>query len=143
MSLYMQFLEHDYIINSTISNHNICCHCFHLTGLVWKIPLAVLLVFLLVFLYEHYTRGSMLRYWYCHRGSLKEGQTLSFVFTTHDRQVHFYDYLGMCFFIISTLARTLRCSLEHWVQKITFWEACLTHPCLNMAEIPPPPKQEL
>ena len=60
---------------------------------MWKIPLAVLLVFLLVFLYEHYTRGSMLCYWYCHRGSLKEGQTLSFVFTTHDRQVRTFLWL--------------------------------------------------
>ena len=45
------------------------------------------------FLYEHYTRGSMLCYWYCHRGSLKEGQTLSFVFTTHDRQVRTFLWL--------------------------------------------------
>ena len=49
--------------------------------------LGFLVMFLLTFLYEHYTRGSMLRYWYCQRGCLKGGRTVSFVYTTFDRQV--------------------------------------------------------
>jgi len=50
------------------------------------ISVGVLVVFLIFFLYEHYTKGSMLRYWYCHRGSIRGGRSLSFVFTTFDRQ---------------------------------------------------------
>ena len=59
----------------------------HFSGLMWKIPIVVLCLFLLIILYEHYTKGTVLRYWYCRRGSLKGGHTLSFVFSTHDHQV--------------------------------------------------------
>jgi len=72
-------------VDKLISKRNL----FLKNGLMWKIPVVVLCIFLLIFLYEHYTKGSMLRYWYCRRGSIKGGHTLSFVFTSHDRQVHF------------------------------------------------------
>ncbi|KAL9987610.1 hypothetical protein ACROYT_G001948 [Oculina patagonica] len=58
---------------------------FFKSGLHWKLPLVVLFGILLLFLYEYYSRGSMLRYWYCRRGSIP-GHTLSFVFKTHDQQ---------------------------------------------------------
>ena len=62
---------------------------FRFTGNLSKMILVgILFGFLAIFLYEHYTRGSMLRYWYCRVGSMKGGRTLSFVFTTFDRQVH-------------------------------------------------------
>ncbi|KAL9987607.1 hypothetical protein ACROYT_G001944 [Oculina patagonica] len=56
-------------------------------GLLWKIAILILVLsgFLLFFLYERHSPGSMLRYWYCRRGSIP-GHTLSFVFKTFDRQ---------------------------------------------------------
>ena len=50
--------------------------------------LIVLVGSILFFLYEHHSKGSMLRYWYARKGSMKGGRTLTFVFTTFDRQVH-------------------------------------------------------
>lgn len=67
---------------------------FVLPGLLWKLPLVVLLGFLLLFLYEHYSRGSVLRYWYCRRGSIP-GNTLSFVFKTHDQQVQLGEWCSV------------------------------------------------
>ena len=68
-------------------------------GLHWKIPVLLMLGFIMIFLYEHYTPGSMLRYWYCKRGSI-QGRTLSFVFKTHDHQVK----------LVSMISKFLRCS---------------------------------
>lgn len=48
----------------------------------------VLVGSILLFLYEHRSKGSMLRYWYSRRGSMKGGRTLTFVFTTYNHQVH-------------------------------------------------------
>ena len=78
-----------HFIESLINYIFVFCLVSTFSGLLWKIPLVILFAFILIFLYEHYTRGSMLRYWYCQRGCLKGGRTLSFVFTTHDRQVYY------------------------------------------------------
>lgn len=55
------------------------------SGLCWKIPVTLVLSILMIFIYEHYTPGSKLRYWYSRRGSI-QGHTLSFFFKTNDHQ---------------------------------------------------------
>lgn len=59
---------------------------FVVSGLLWKIPVVVVLFgFLLFFFFERYFPGFMLRYWYYPRGDIQR-HTLPFVYKTFEVQ---------------------------------------------------------
>ena len=65
---------------------------FFVSALFWKIVVVILLVGIVILLYQHFTRGTKLRYWYCNCGCIP-GRKLSFVYKTFDRQVRYVQLI--------------------------------------------------
>ena len=65
---------------------------FFFSALFWKILVVILLVGVVIFLYQHFSRGTTLRYWYSNCGCIP-GHRLSFVFKTFDRQVRYVQLI--------------------------------------------------
>ena len=65
---------------------------FFVSALFWKIVVVILLVGIVILLYQHFTRGTKLRYWYCNCGCIP-GHKLSFVYKTFDRQVRYVQLI--------------------------------------------------
>ena len=71
---------------------NVVLWFFFVSALFWKIVVVILLVGIVIFLYQHFTRGTKLRYWYCNCGCIP-GHKLSFVYKTFDRQVRYVQLI--------------------------------------------------
>ena len=62
------------------------------SALFWKILVVIPLVGVVIFLYQHFARGTTLRYWYSNCGCIP-GHKLSFVYKTFDRQVRYVQLI--------------------------------------------------
>ena len=85
-------LSSDFVVVCIATVNECFLIIFFVSALFWKILAVILLVGVVIFLYQHFTRGTKLRYWYASRGCIP-GHKLSFVFKTFDRQVRYLQLI--------------------------------------------------